>query len=232
MSFVRRHLSWMVCGWLVCQMASVAAAPLAFCCKDVPAADPDDKCCPGLLPGQICPMHHTREGVKNLQDAQRLRAGGCGARSALAGGLATLSQPTPAVNIFDPYDRSRRSRRPPSSARTSPNLHLLAPNPDRRRLIAELAKAAETNSSLRQGSWRFLSFGGVMRSFAWSPSIWPAALCLLLSTIPGHAAPPATLGVPGRQRHAVNRRGRTVRRGRVGRRGAGRNDRRVSGRQP
>jgi hypothetical protein len=37
-----------------------------------------------------------------------------------------------------------------------------------------------------------------MRSFAWSPSIWPAALCLLLSTIPGHAAPPATLGAPGR----------------------------------
>jgi hypothetical protein len=37
-----------------------------------------------------------------------------------------------------------------------------------------------------------------MRSFAWSPSIWPAALCLLFSTIPGHAASPATLGAPGR----------------------------------
>src|SRR5262245_40539532 len=36
-----------------------------------------------------------------------------------------------------------------------------------------------------------------MRSFAWSPSIWPAALCLLLST-PGHAATPTTLGAPGR----------------------------------
>src|SRR6476660_4523335 len=37
-----------------------------------------------------------------------------------------------------------------------------------------------------------------MRSFGWSPSMWPAAFCLLLSTIPGHAAPPATLGVPDR----------------------------------
>ena len=37
-----------------------------------------------------------------------------------------------------------------------------------------------------------------MRSFGWSRSIWPAAVCLWRSTIPGHAAAPATLGVPGR----------------------------------
>ena len=37
-----------------------------------------------------------------------------------------------------------------------------------------------------------------MRSFAWSPSICTAALCLLLSTIPAHAASAATLGAPGR----------------------------------
>jgi hypothetical protein len=37
-----------------------------------------------------------------------------------------------------------------------------------------------------------------MRSFAWSPPIWSAGLCLLLSTIPGHAATPTTLGAPGR----------------------------------
>src|SRR5262245_60475599 len=37
-----------------------------------------------------------------------------------------------------------------------------------------------------------------MRSFAWSPPIWSVALCLLLSTIPGHAAPPTTLGAAGR----------------------------------
>lgn len=37
-----------------------------------------------------------------------------------------------------------------------------------------------------------------MRSFSWSPPIWSVALCLLLSTIPGHAATPTTLGAPGR----------------------------------
>jgi len=90
----------MVCGWLVCQVASVAAAPLAFCCKDVPAADPNDKCCPGMLPGQICPMHHTREGVKTCK-MRNACARSDAALIGLAGGLATLSQPTPTVNIFD-----------------------------------------------------------------------------------------------------------------------------------
>ena len=90
----------MVCGWLVCHVASIAAAPLAFCCKDVPAMDPDDKCCPGMLPGQICPMHHTREGVKTCK-MRNACARSDAALIGLAGGLATLLQPTPAVNIFD-----------------------------------------------------------------------------------------------------------------------------------
>ena len=100
MSFARRHLAWMVCGWLMCQVASVVAAPLAFCCKDVPAADPNDKCCPGMLPGQICPMHHTREGVKTCK-MRNACARSDAALIGLAGGLATFSQPTAAVNIFD-----------------------------------------------------------------------------------------------------------------------------------
>jgi hypothetical protein len=100
MSFARRHLAWMVCGWLLCQVASVAAAPLAFCCKDIPAADPDDKCCPGMLPGQICPMHHTREGVKTCK-MRNACAQSDAALIGLAGGLATLSPPTAAVSIFD-----------------------------------------------------------------------------------------------------------------------------------
>jgi len=37
-----------------------------------------------------------------------------------------------------------------------------------------------------------------MRSFSWSPFIWPAAVCLLLSTTSGRAATPTTLGAPGR----------------------------------
>jgi len=90
----------MVCGWLVCQTASVIAAPLAFCCKDVPAADPDEKCCPGMLPGQICPMHHTREGVKTCKMRNACTRSDA-ALIGLAGGLATIPDPTAAVNTFD-----------------------------------------------------------------------------------------------------------------------------------
>ena len=62
MLVARRHLSWVICFWLASQIAGVAAAPLAFCCARVVTADDEEKCCPGLLPGQVCPMHHTTEG--------------------------------------------------------------------------------------------------------------------------------------------------------------------------
>ena len=101
MSIVRPHLSLMIVGWLSCQVAGVAAAPLALCCQAVPAGDHDEKCCPGLLPGQVCPMHHTREGNHTC----KMRSG-CGradaALMALAGGLGELPQTTALVTAFDP----------------------------------------------------------------------------------------------------------------------------------
>jgi hypothetical protein len=96
---VRRRVSWMICLWITCQMAGVVAAPLAFCCQRVATAD-DEKCCPGLLPGQICPMHHTREGDRTckMRDA-------CGRADAglvlLAGVVGLLPRPTPVVSAFD-----------------------------------------------------------------------------------------------------------------------------------
>lgn len=63
MRIVRRRLPWMVGAWLLCQAAAAASAPLALCCR--PASDlavADEECCPGVAPGQVCPMHHTKEG--------------------------------------------------------------------------------------------------------------------------------------------------------------------------
>jgi hypothetical protein len=96
---LRQRLSWFVCICLALQIASVAAAPLAFCCTRVVTADDEEKCCPGLLPGQICPMHHTREGVRTckMRDV-------CGradaALVALAGGVGVLPPATFAVSSF------------------------------------------------------------------------------------------------------------------------------------
>jgi hypothetical protein len=99
MPLVRRRLSWVVCIWLACQVAGVVAAPLAFCCRAVPVADDDEICCPGLLPGQICPMHHKREGDRTckMRDAcSRADAG----LVALAGVVGLLPDATIAVSAF------------------------------------------------------------------------------------------------------------------------------------
>jgi hypothetical protein len=99
MPLVRRHMSWVVCIWLACQVAGVVAAPLAFCCQAAPMADDDEVCCPGLLPGQICPMHHKREGERTckMRDA-------CGRADAglvaLAGVVGLLPETTVAVSAF------------------------------------------------------------------------------------------------------------------------------------
>lgn len=56
----------LACAWLLCQVAGLIAAPVAVCVAPVEAvASGDDACCPGVLPGQVCPMHHTREGGKH-----------------------------------------------------------------------------------------------------------------------------------------------------------------------
>src|SRR5205823_14947372 len=104
MPAVRRRLSWVVAFWLVCQVAGVVAAPLALCCRSTPAADDDERCCPGLLPGQTCPMHHRREGEPTckMRDA-------CGRADAalvsLAGIVGLMPTATHAVSAFETGDR-------------------------------------------------------------------------------------------------------------------------------
>jgi hypothetical protein len=96
---VRRRLSWVVLLWLAGQVAGIAAAPVAFCCQRV-ATEDDDICCPGLKPGQTCPMHHTRE-----RDRTCKMRNACGRTDAglvsLAGVVGLLPVPTTVVNAFD-----------------------------------------------------------------------------------------------------------------------------------
>jgi hypothetical protein len=57
-----RSLAW---AWLICQLTGFVAAPVAvsFGAMQV-AEDTGDHCCPGLAPGQACPMHHNRAEAK------------------------------------------------------------------------------------------------------------------------------------------------------------------------
>jgi hypothetical protein len=104
MLFVRRRLSWLICAWLTCQIAGVAAAPITFCCKDVPAAADEQDCCPGLLPGQLCPMHHKTAAGRNDCKMRSLCAAADAMLVALAGATGVLPPSTAVVSPFDPGD--------------------------------------------------------------------------------------------------------------------------------
>jgi hypothetical protein len=97
---VRRHLSWLICAWLACQIAGIAAAPVTFCCKDITSSHDEADCCPGLAPGQLCPMHHTVAGKRECK-----MRNACGpsdaALMALAGGIGVPPPATPVVSAFD-----------------------------------------------------------------------------------------------------------------------------------
>ncbi len=101
MVFVRRHLSWLIGAWLACQIAGIAAAPITFCCKDVPTSHDESECCTGLKPGQTCPMHHTTKDGKRECKMRNACGSSDASLMALAGCLAPLPSPTSIVNAFD-----------------------------------------------------------------------------------------------------------------------------------
>ena len=109
MFVVRRYLSWLICACLACQIAGVVAAPLTFCCQNVASAGDEEKCCPGLLPGQVCPMHHTREGVRTCK-MRNSCAQTDAALIALAGSLSVVPPATSVVSAFDLGDLLRASQ--------------------------------------------------------------------------------------------------------------------------
>ena len=63
MRAVRRVVRRAVCSWLFIQLLASVAAPFAICARPLAVAYDQHACCPGVGPGQVCPMHHTREGA-------------------------------------------------------------------------------------------------------------------------------------------------------------------------
>ncbi len=104
MLLVRHRLSWLIAVWLLCQIANVTAAPLTFCCQNVASAGDEEECCPGLLPGQVCPMHHAKKGEPPCQMRGSCVSGDTAIIS-LAVGAGVPASPTPTVSIFDLGER-------------------------------------------------------------------------------------------------------------------------------
>jgi hypothetical protein len=109
MPAVRQRLSWIVGLWLACQVAGIVAAPLAFCCQTRAVAIDEEECCPGLAPGQMCPMHHVRKGEKK-EPACKMRDA-CGRTDAglvsLSGVVGLLPKATAVVSHFEVGDAVR-----------------------------------------------------------------------------------------------------------------------------
>jgi hypothetical protein len=103
MSPYRRHLVWVVCGWLACQLAGVAAAPVLLWTGV--AAHDDEACdCP-LLPGQACPMHRGAKHDSRPDTTCKLRSAFDGPDAALfslSGGSGILPAPTRPVGALVP----------------------------------------------------------------------------------------------------------------------------------
>jgi hypothetical protein len=98
MRLQRRRLPWIVSAWLLCQAAAVASAPMALW-RTGPTIAVEDDCCPGVAPGQVCPMHHTKEGQRKC-----VMHGACASSTAaliaLSGGIGLLAH----VSVADaPY---------------------------------------------------------------------------------------------------------------------------------
>jgi hypothetical protein len=56
---MRRYLTWIIAGWLSCQVGAVVAAPFVLTATTATSSGAPVVCtCPGALPGQACPMHH------------------------------------------------------------------------------------------------------------------------------------------------------------------------------
>jgi hypothetical protein len=60
MRSIRRHLTAIGVAWLVFQAGVLAVSPFVSCCAAQANAVEDDKCCEGLAPGQMCPLHKHR----------------------------------------------------------------------------------------------------------------------------------------------------------------------------
>ncbi len=106
MEHVRRGLRSVACGWLAMQLVAFAAAPMiGLCCAGAPASSAHPRaCCPGIAPGQMCPMHHSREGGRTCTMGSACHTGDAALLSIFAV-VGLVSPATPADRLASSAER-------------------------------------------------------------------------------------------------------------------------------
>jgi hypothetical protein len=97
---VRRHLAWVVCGWIACQLAGVLATPVGL--WRLTAAHDDRECeCP-VAPGQACPMHHDQKSDQPVCKLRNAFPTADAVLLSLNSGFGIVPEPIPAVAVLRP----------------------------------------------------------------------------------------------------------------------------------
>jgi hypothetical protein len=82
MRALRSHIRSAVAATLLLQLTAYVALPTALCCEPqhemadtsaVRDASPAKACCPGMAPGQFCPMHGSSTSKARSKDASDCR---------------------------------------------------------------------------------------------------------------------------------------------------------------
>ena len=117
MRWFRPRVPLIVTGWLMCQVAAYAAAPIVLLAGYDGEPDAVITCaCPDRVPGQACPMHAGREGrapadTDNSDETRcRLRSGCPTTDAALLSLAAGLGAMPETITAFVPTARARVER--------------------------------------------------------------------------------------------------------------------------
>lgn len=106
---IRCRLSWLVCGWLVCQLGVLTFASAALY-AETPGGSAIGVCTCSHGDGRDCPMHHQTPKSKSGSCRSANDAGSAGVVS-LLGPLAVLPRPK---TVGEPVVTSDSSRQRPT----------------------------------------------------------------------------------------------------------------------
>jgi hypothetical protein len=96
MTVLRRHFTWIIGAWLLCQSSVMIVVPVSLCATSRLAAA-EQTCTCGHADGRECPMHHSRTKPQSSCSCRSTTDGPTAILGSLLGSVAVLASETPAA---------------------------------------------------------------------------------------------------------------------------------------